>query len=65
MNQEKIVISIDAMGSERGPKAVVDGILQSAEMNPNVEFIVHGDEVSISKLIENSNLQSRCQILNS
>ena len=64
MNQTKIVISIDAMGSERGPKAVVDGILKSAGLNPNVEFIVHGEKKSISKLVKNSNLQTRCQILN-
>jgi len=51
LNQTKIVISIDAMGSERGPKAVVDGILKSAGLNPNVEFIVHGEKKTNSKVI--------------
>ena len=38
------VISIDAMGGDRGPAAVVGGIARAARKHPGVEFVVHGDE---------------------
>ena len=32
------------MGGDRGPAAVVAGMLSSADKNPDLDFIVHGDE---------------------
>lgn len=46
-----LVISVDAMGGDRGPAAVVAGILRSAEKNPAIRFIVHGDEAELSRLM--------------
>ncbi len=46
-----IVISIDAMGGDRGPAAVVAGMARSASKKPNIRFIVHGDEPSLTRLI--------------
>ncbi|WP_128254204.1 phosphate acyltransferase PlsX [Falsirhodobacter deserti] len=48
----KIVISVDAMGGDRGPAAVVAGLVASAEKNPEINFIVHGDEGEIRRLLD-------------
>lgn len=60
---DRIVISIDAMGSDRGPGAVVAGIERSAAKNPDIHFIVHGDEAELSRLIgRRRQLDGRCDI---
>ena len=38
----RIVISVDAMGGDRGPAAVVAGISRSAKKNPDIAFMLHG-----------------------
>ncbi len=37
-----ILISVDAMGGDAGPAAVVAGMARSAQKNPNIAFILHG-----------------------
>jgi glycerol-3-phosphate acyltransferase PlsX len=59
--EKRIVISIDAMGGDRGPAAVVAGMLHSASKNPDVAFIVHGDEGELARLIDRrKGLAGRC-----
>lgn len=48
----RIIISVDAMGGDRGPAAVISGIAQSAAKNPDIGFIVHGDEPTLTKLLK-------------
>lgn len=58
-----IVISVDAMGGDHGPEAVVAGIAHSAEKNPDIGFIVHGDQAVLSRLVEKRRtLAGRCDI---
>jgi glycerol-3-phosphate acyltransferase PlsX len=57
-----ITISVDAMGGDRGPAAVVSGIQKSAEKNPDIAFIVHGPASELKPLIEKRRLSERCQI---
>lgn len=45
------VISIDAMGGDRGPAAVIGGMSISARKNPDIRFIVHGDEAELTRLM--------------
>ncbi|RED13826.1 phosphate acyltransferase PlsX [Pontivivens insulae] len=47
-----IVISIDAMGGDTGPSAVVGGMVKSARKNNEIRYIVHGDEAVLRPLIE-------------
>ncbi|NTT87400.1 phosphate acyltransferase PlsX [Tabrizicola fusiformis] len=47
----RVVISVDAMGGDRGPAAVVAGLLISAEMLPEAGFVLHGDEAELSRLL--------------
>ncbi|MFV0300359.1 MAG: phosphate acyltransferase PlsX [Paracoccus sp. (in: a-proteobacteria)] len=58
-----VVISVDAMGGDRGPAAVVAGIAESAGKNPEIRFIVHGDEKVLKHLIgKRRGLAGRCDI---
>lgn len=58
----RIVISVDAMGGDRGPAAVVAGIARSAAKNPAIGFIVHGRASELKKLIKKRRLESVCEI---
>lgn len=59
----RVVISVDAMGGDRGPAAVVAGISYSARVNPEVDFILHGPEEELSRLVaKRRNLAGRCTI---
>ncbi|SLN65117.1 Phosphate acyltransferase [Aquimixticola soesokkakensis] len=59
----RITLSIDAMGSDRGPAVVVAGMARSAGKNPRIDFIVHGDEAVLTPLVERRrNLKDRVTI---
>lgn len=59
----RIVISVDAMGGDRGPSAVVAGMAESAAKNPEIEFIVHGPEEELARLVgKRPELAGRCTI---
>jgi len=47
----RITISVDAMGGDAGPKAVVAGIDKSATKNPDIAFILHGPREKLEKLV--------------
>jgi len=57
------VISVDAMGGDRGPAAVVAGLVASAQKNPDIRFILHGPEAELSRLVgRQRSLAGRCEI---
>ena len=59
----KHVISVDAMGGDRGPAAVVAGLVESARKNPDIHFILHGPEDELSRLVGRQRaLAGRCDI---
>jgi len=47
----RTLISVDAMGGDQGPAAVVAGCLISAEANPDISFILHGPEAELTALV--------------
>jgi glycerol-3-phosphate acyltransferase PlsX len=58
-----IVVSVDAMGGDRGPAAVVAGIAQSMAANPDVRFILHGPQDELRRLVgRRTGLADRCEI---
>ena len=62
-NGDSVVISVDAMGGDRGPSAVVDGMARSAQKNPEIRFIVHGPRDELLRLIARRRiLADRCDI---
>lgn len=46
------VISVDAMGGDRGPAAVVAGLGLSAAQHRDVNFVLHGDEATLRPLLD-------------
>lgn len=57
------MISVDAMGGDRGPATVVAGLVRSAEINPEIAFILHGDRAVIEPLVARRRvLAGRCEI---
>lgn len=47
----KVTLSIDAMGGDRGPAAIVAGIARSAAKNTALNFILHGPGPELEKLV--------------
>ncbi|MDX5403428.1 MAG: phosphate acyltransferase, partial [Rhodobacterales bacterium] len=59
----RTVISVDAMGGDLGPAAVVAGIALSAKINPDIAFILHGPRDELERLVaKRRELSGRCDI---
>ncbi len=59
----KTTVSVDAMGGDRGPAAVVAGLALSAKENPDLCFILHGDGPTLETLVTRRPvLSGRCEI---
>jgi glycerol-3-phosphate acyltransferase PlsX len=57
------VLSVDAMGGDLGPSAVVSGLAKSAAKNPDLRFIVHGRAAELEPLIARKRgLSEKCEI---
>ena len=60
---DRIVISVDAMGGDKGPAAVVAGLTNSVHKNPDIAFILHGPEDELEKLVSRrKQLRDRVEI---
>ncbi|QMU57504.1 MAG: phosphate acyltransferase PlsX [Boseongicola sp.] len=60
--KRRIIISVDAMGGDLGPKAVVAGLELSAKKNPDIGFILHGPADKLTPLIAKSGLTDVCEV---
>ena len=59
----RITISVDAMGGDNGPQAVVGGLVRSADRNPAIHFLLHGDRAVLEPLMAAAPaLAGRCEI---
>lgn len=59
----RTVISVDAMGGDRGPATVVAGISRAAKTNPGIAFILHGPKAELQRLVaKRKNLTDCCEI---
>ena len=59
----RIVVSVDAMGGDQGPAAVVAGIARSAHKNPDIGFLLHGQKEVLEPLVAKRRaLNGRCEI---
>lgn len=62
-NVRRIIISVDAMGGDEGPAAIIAGCDVSASKNADIYFIFHGDEAELSALAsKRKTLQGRYDI---
>ncbi len=57
MSNRQLTIAADAMGGENSPFKCLKGIEIFSSKKPDVEFKIYGDEVLVSKCIEDNNLQ--------
>jgi glycerol-3-phosphate acyltransferase PlsX len=48
---EKLTISLDAMGGDRGPEIVIPGAALAAERHPGFKFLFFGDQLRINLLL--------------
>jgi glycerol-3-phosphate acyltransferase PlsX len=60
----RTIISIDAMGGDRGPAAVVAGIARSAAKNDQISFLLHGPKDTLRPLVTKLKLSDRVEIRN-
>jgi glycerol-3-phosphate acyltransferase PlsX len=51
-DQDCVVLSIDAMGGDHGPAAVIAGIAKAARQKPDLRFILHGHTDELDKLLQ-------------
>ncbi|MEM8825114.1 MAG: phosphate acyltransferase, partial [Pseudomonadota bacterium] len=51
MSDSPPVLSIDAMGGDEGPDAVVAGLARAVRKTPAMRFVVHGDKSVLDSLI--------------
>ncbi|MGJ8546718.1 MAG: phosphate acyltransferase PlsX [Sulfitobacter sp.] len=59
------LISVDAMGGDHGPAAVVAGCAKSAKLNADIAFILHGPIAELEPLVaKRPRLAGRCEIRN-
>ena len=59
-----ITISVDAMGGDLGPAAIVAGIAKSVQKNPSVRFLVFGRESELRPLVDKRRLGDRVEVRN-
>ncbi len=58
-----VILSVDAMGGDAGPAAVVAGCAQSAKINPDIGFILHGPAAELEPLVERrKHLRACCEV---
>ncbi len=48
------------MGGDQGPAAVVAGLALSADKNPDIGFLLHGDKPTLEKLLTRTPALSGC-----
>ncbi len=57
------ILSIDAMGGDLGPDAVVAGMARAIKRTPAIRFVVHGDRTALEPLIaRRRGLSDHCTI---
>ena len=62
---DKIKIAIDAMGGEKSPKKIIDGIEISLKLNNENFFYIYGNEDLLKKEISSNKLvMQHCEIIN-
>ncbi len=60
---DNLVISIDAMGGDNSPRVVIEGLVEASLKNPDVRFLVYGDEGKVKPLLNKyPRLKEKCEL---
>lgn len=63
LSESNLVISIDAMGGDNSPKVVIEGLALAHKRNPDIRFLVYGDEPKVTaEIVKFPALKEVCQI---
>lgn len=63
--ERRTVISVDAMGGDKGPTAVIAGLARAAKEHPDLHFILHGPRLELAKqLVRKRVLKDRVTLRN-
>ena len=57
LSESNLVISIDAMGGDNSPKVVIEGLALAHKRNPDIRFLVYGDEPKVCLLYTSHRFQ--------
>ncbi|MEO0819899.1 MAG: phosphate acyltransferase PlsX [Pseudomonadota bacterium] len=60
------IISIDAMGGDKGPAPVLGGLARAVRKLPELRFLVHGDAAEITRILRRRSyaaLRERCEVI--
>lgn len=61
--RQTVILSVDTMGGDKGPAEVVAGCAKSAEINPDIGFILHGPKSVLDPLVaRRKQLTGRCEV---
>ena len=55
-------LAVDAMGGDRAPEVVIEGLAIAAERHPNARFLVVGDEARLAPLMAGKRLSQCCTL---
>lgn len=47
-----LVISVDAMGGDKSPRVVIEGLAIAAKKNPDISFLLFGDETKVNPVLD-------------
>ena len=62
---DNLVISIDAMGGDNSPRVVIEGLAIASKKNPDVRFLLFGDESKVLPILNTyPNLKKVCELRN-
>src|SRR6056297_73883 len=57
------VISIDALGAEKGLSAIIGGMVKSCDSYKDIRFILHGPQAELDKLLnKHPSLRARTEL---
>lgn len=59
---DKVVLSVDAMGGDHGPSAIVAGVARALAREPRMGVILHGPRDELTPLIKRRSLSRACSV---
>ena len=66
MTENKMVISVDAMGGDNSPRAVIEGLAIATREHPDIKFIVFGDSAKVNPILKQyPELEQVCELRHS
>ena len=63
MSENNLVLAVDAMGGDKSPRVVIEGLAIANKKNPDLRFLVYGDEDAVyAELNRFSQLKEVCEV---